>query len=103
MRRKHPITVIAHDFRNRQAYEAIASDAEAYWRKLLPSLGDDGLDILVAAHGRAVARAARCRDKLNTFKNIISSAMNIENPSDEDALALLAGWTVHNVVSGEEE
>ena len=103
MRRKHPITVIAHDFRNRQAYEAIAGDAEEYWRELLPKLGDGGLDMLLAAHGRAVAKSARLQDKLNTFKSIIASASGISAPSDEDALALLAGWSVHNVIRDEEE
>lgn len=103
-RRKHPTTVIAHTYRPRQFYEPIAAAAEEYWEELLPKLGDGGIKILLAAHGRSVARAARLQDKLNTFKQIISAAQGVEGGSisDEDALAVLAGWTVHNVVREEQ-
>lgn len=102
MRRKHPTTIIAHNFRNRQFYDAVAGDAEEYWRELLPKLGDEGVEILIAAHGKAVARAARLQDKINTFKSIIASAHDIIGIGDEDALAILAGWSTHNVVREEE-
>ena len=50
-----------------------------------------------------MARAARLQDKLNTFKAIIASAHGVVAMSDEDTLAVLAGWSAFNVVRDEEE